>query len=664
MADRLRTDIRVALLVGIAYYVGARIGFALVMMPTPISTFWPPNAVLLVGLLLTPPRTWPIVVLAALPAHVFAEVASGVPLVMVACWFVSNVGQAVLAAAGIRFFGGDSRLGDVRSFAIFVVVGVFLAPFVASFVDAGFVSLIGWGAAKYWQVWRVRFFSNVVTTLTLVPALIALLGVAQRPFPRLSRRYLEAGALFITLVGATVLTWEGTGLPLNRELALVYMPLPLLLWAAVRFGLGGAAAASLTMSVLSIEAAMQGRGPFVGPLPERVVLSLEMFIITIALPVMLLAVLLQERARMEVARRESEQRYRDVVESQSELICRLLPDTTLTFVNERYCRYFDAPRDALIGRPFLENLPLDLRRDIAVHVAEVFALPHLDSTYTWEHPLVCPDGSTCWLVWSARPVVDRLGRVVEAQAVGRDVTAQRVAEQAVRERDEALRTSSARIKELAGRLITAQEDERRRIARELHDDVNQKLAAIAIAMSSVRQKLSHSGAAHEAIARLQERVTLLTDDIRRLSHQLHPAVLAHAGLVAGLRAYCADFSENIGIDVEFSVSDETVVVSDTTALCLYRVAQEALHNVAEHAKTSKAWVALRRDGDIVELSVRDEGIGFDPGTVRAGGSGLGLTSIEERMRLVHGVVRITAKPEGGVELIARAPVDTFEHTPV
>jgi PAS domain S-box-containing protein len=363
---------------------------------------------------------------------------------------------------------------------------------------------------------------------------------------------------------------------------------------------------------------------------------------------------------MERARRVTEQRYRDVVESQTELICRFSRDMTLTFVNERYCRYFDTSRDALIGSHFLERVPPEAGDEVAVHVARVFALPRADHAYMWEHPVVRPCGARRWLVWSARPVVDSLGVVVEAQAIGRDVTAQRVAEHAVRERDEALRASGERIQELAGRLITAQEDERRRIARELHDDINQKLAAIGIAMSAVRRTVSPSSPAHQAIARVQGRVTLLTDDIRRLSHQLHPAVLVHAGLVAGLRAYCADFSENTGIKVDFTVADEPVVVSDAIALCLYRVAQEALRNVAEHARTTKAWVRLRREGEAVELSIRDEGVGFDLAAVRKEAGGLGLISIAERMRLVRGALHFVARPNDGVEVIARVPADALK----
>ena len=656
MTDGVTQRIRLALLVGVAYYIGARVGFALVMSPTPVSTLWPPNAILLAAMLLTPPARWSMVVVAAFIAHLLSELESGVPLVMMLSWFVSNVSQAGLGAAGIRYFGGRGRFDDVRSFAVFLIFGVFLAPFVASFLDAGFVTMIGWGTAGYWDVWRVRFFSNVLTTLTLVPAIIALAGRIGTPLPRAPRRYVEAGALLLALSIATYVVGWGESEVLSQELALAYVPIPVLLWAAVRFGLGGVTGALVIMELLSIESAMFGRGPFVGLSPQRGVLSLQLFMITIAVPLMLLAVVLQERARIEAARRRSEQRYRDVVENQAELICRFLADTTLTFVNERFCRHFDRPRAALIGRRFVEFVPEDARGEVLARAAAAFALPRSDNVCAWELALFSPDGSRAVQVWSGRPIVDPDGRVVEVQASGRDVTAQRLAEQSLRERDEALRTSRDRIQELAGRLMTAQEDERRRIALELHDDVNQKLAAIAIAMSGVRRTLSNAGPQRDAIARLQERITMLTDDIRRLSHQLNPAVLVHAGLIAGLRAYCADFTEDTGIEVLFTVTDETLVVPDATALCLYRVAQEALHNVAQHARSPKARVALRRDEETVELSVRDEGIGFDIDAVRAHGRGLGLIGIEERLRLVHGLVQIVAEPGRGVEIIARAPI--------
>jgi PAS domain S-box-containing protein len=605
--------------------------------------------------MLTPARTWWVLVLAALPAHLLAELQGGVPLPMVMGWFVSNVTQALLGAAAIRAFDRDGRLDNVRSFTLFVVFGVLLAPFAASFLDAGFVRLFGWGGADYWQVWRMRFFANVLTTLTVVPPGLALFARDGR-IRVLGRGRAEAIALLLALVVVGTVVFSRPGVSLHAEPALLYAPLPLLLWAALRFGLAGVSVGVLAIVVLAVRAAMHGRGPFVGLSAADNVLSLELLMIVIALPLMLLAVLLDERRRSEAARRQGEQRYRDVVESQTELICRFRPDTALTFVNDAYCRYSGAPREALLGRSFIERIPADARFDVARHVAAIFAPSGRDRAYVYEHAVLQPDGRRGWQVWTARPILGPDGRVAEAQAIGRDVTDQRLAEEAVRERDEALRASHDRIQELAGRLIRAQEDERRRIARELHDDVNQQLAAVAIGLSGARRMVGESAAAGDELARLQARVVALTHDIRRLCHELHPVSLVHVGLAASLRARCAEFSKASGIDVVLSVDDDLPPVPPALALCFYRVLQEALHNVARHAHARVAHVRLRHTGEALELSVRDDGVGFDVAAARGRSGGLGLTSIEERVRQVHGTVRIVAGPGLGVEVLARAPL--------
>jgi signal transduction histidine kinase len=268
-----------------------------------------------------------------------------------------------------------------------------------------------------------------------------------------------------------------------------------------------------------------------------------------------------------------------------------------------------------------------------------------------------PRWRVTWPVWTARAIVRPDGVVAEVQAVGRDVSEQRRAEHAVRERDEALRATHAFIQELAGRLITAQEDERRRIARELHDDVNQKLAAVAIAMSGLRRTMPDVRGAREEVTRLQERIAGLTDDIRRLCHELHPVILFHVGLVLSLRAHCVAFARDTGIALSMDLGDEPAGIPPSVALCFYRVAQEALHNVARHSRARTARITLRHHDGALELTVRDDGVGFEPSSVRTRDHGLGLVSIEERMRLIHGTIVIAAAPGRGVEVVARAPLE-------
>jgi two-component system sensor kinase FixL len=163
-------------LVPIGYYVGAWVGFALTLHPVPVSTLWPPNAILLASLLLAPGRWWWALILAALPAHLLAELGSGIPMAMVLCWFVSNSAEALIGAVGLRLFvRGPLHFDSFRQVVVFLLFPVFLAPFLSSFLDAAFVAMNGFGQSTYWQVWQSRFASNIVAAVTLVP-LIVIVG--------------------------------------------------------------------------------------------------------------------------------------------------------------------------------------------------------------------------------------------------------------------------------------------------------------------------------------------------------------------------------------------------------------------------------------------------------------------------------------------------------
>src|SRR5439155_11651398 len=163
-----------AILVGVAYYLGAQAGFALRFPASPISMLWPPNSLLLAAFLLASPRRWWAYLLAALPAHVAVELRYGVPLVAMLGLFGTNAGQALLGAAGVRrLVEGPFRLDSLRRVVIFMVCAALLAPFVNAFVATALIVGTGWGA-DYWLSWRAQFLSNVLTVLTLVPTVLAL----------------------------------------------------------------------------------------------------------------------------------------------------------------------------------------------------------------------------------------------------------------------------------------------------------------------------------------------------------------------------------------------------------------------------------------------------------------------------------------------------------
>jgi signal transduction histidine kinase len=227
----------------------------------------------------------------------------------------------------------------------------------------------------------------------------------------------------------------------------------------------------------------------------------------------------------------------------------------------------------------------------------------------------------------------------------------------------AARVSEEQIRDLAGRLLTAQEEERRRIARDLHDGVNQELAAVAIALSGLEGRLPGDTASdlRREVARLQARTVEAAEAIRGLSHTLHPGVLEHTGLVGALRGYCRQFEREHGLSVAFKTDGELGSVPPDVALCLYRVAQEGLGNVARHAGARQAWVTIRREGDDVALAIGDDGRGFDlPGARR---QGLGLISLDERVRLVRGRLTIGTQRQAGTEIRVVVPLSESRDAP-
>ena len=290
-----------ALAVSLAYYVGAHLGLILRFPPATPSVMWPPNAILTATLLLVAPRRWWIYLLAAFPAHLAAELGA-LPTSLVLGLFVTNCSEALLAAAGVRWLsgGGPARFDTLRRVAAFIVAAVVLAPFLSSFLDAVVVTSLR--GEPYWVVWRTRFFSNVMTELTLVPALV-MAATTMVPWLRnasLSRRA-EAGLLAVSLltVGTTVFTGA---LDASRAIpgapgAPVLFLVPFMLWAAVRFGPGGASASLLATALLAIWAATHGHGPFVSlPLAESV-FALQVFLTIVGITFISLAALIDQRRR-------------------------------------------------------------------------------------------------------------------------------------------------------------------------------------------------------------------------------------------------------------------------------------------------------------------------------------------------------------------------------
>jgi len=289
-----------AILVGVSYYLGAKAGLVLRFPSSTPSVIWPPNSILTAALLMTAPGQWWIYLLAALPAHLAAELPTTFPTPLVLGLFATNCSEALIAALCVRRFSdAPARLDSLRRVVVFILGAVFLATFLSTFADAALVTAIR--GEPYWLVWRSRFCSNVVTELTVAPAILTVASVGPSSIARASsRRRIEAALLAALLLTVALIIFERQGV-VEWSRTPVALLLPLLLWAAVRFGPPGASLSLLTTALVALWASTQGHGPFTLLPAAESALGLQIFLTVLAIPLLCLAAVTTERRRVEEA---------------------------------------------------------------------------------------------------------------------------------------------------------------------------------------------------------------------------------------------------------------------------------------------------------------------------------------------------------------------------
>jgi len=652
-----RRTVFAALLACVGYYVGSQIGFALTFRPHPVSVLWPPNSILLAVLLLTPVRAWWLMLLAAFPAHVVAQVQSHIPTPMILCYFISNSCEALIGAGCIRYLiAGQIRFDSLRSTAIFCFFGGIVGPFLSSFLDAGFVQLNHWGAGSYWEIWRIRLFSNILTALTFVPAIVTWFANRQgRAKYRKRSAYVEAALLFAGLAAASYVSLYKQAA--SADPALFYAPLPFLLWAALRLGSRGTTTAILLITFLAIWSTAHGHGPFAADSPEENARSIQFFLAVMAIPFLFLAAVIEER-------QTAEERFTKAFRASPDAISiSRLSDGVLLDVNEHWLQMLGYQRDEVIGRTVFDlNIYHQSPEDRLFLIAQV---AQDESVRDVESSIRTKEGNMRRVLLSAERV-DLSGDPCTI-VITRDITDRKEAEEATHNLAHASRLA------VVGELTAS-----------IAHEINQPLGAI----------LSNADAAELLLESdsppLDELRTILADirnDDMRASETIR-----HIRMLTRKREMQLELLEmnEVAFDVVRLVATEarrrhvplrmeftdaaTQVFADRVHVqhVLMNLLLNAMEAMADTpAAKRRLFIRTNLNGnDTVETSVTDSGCGIPPEklprlfesffTTKQNGMGLGLAITRSIIDAHHGRIFAENNPEGGATFRFDLPIHNPE----
>src|SRR6266403_5737215 len=698
----LQTVILVCLVLLVSYFAPKLAG-ALLLHPKTAWPLWPGCAVLVSVLLFVPRRIWPVVIAAAFAGFILYDLQAGVPIASIAWFIPADTVQVLVAALGLSYsFDRAPQLNSVRALSKYSFFAVFLGPFAAAFLSAFGIP------GDYWTSWVICFVSEVLAFVTLTPAILS-----------------------------------------------------------------GVSNSVVVVTFLSIWGVIHGRGPFTGVGPFSSVLSLQLFLVFAAAPSMVLAVLVEERKRIEEALRKSEERFRLAAHAGRMYAYEWDVATDIVVRSEEHMNVigFNSLAKPLTRQQLVARVHPD---DRALFIGSVDQFSPEHPTIRMRYRVLRPDGSVVWLEKNAQAFFDEDGRMLNVIGMVTDITDHKQAEDALRESEDKLRVlldSAAeaiygvdlegrctfcnpaclralayeRVDELIGknmhelihhtradgtllpveecrifrafrtgegvhvedevlwrangtsfpaeywshpqrrggevvgaviafvditdrklteaalaglgrRLIEAQEQERARIARELHDDLSQRMALLQISLEQVAQDtVGLPFKTQQQLHNITKISTEVSSNLHDLSHQLHPYKLDTLGLVAALGSFCNEFSRQHNLLVQFVYHDVPEKIPKDVTLCLFRIVQEALRNVLKHSGVTEAEVELSAHGDRIDLCISDSGAGFRPDHVQAE-TGLGLISMRERLRLVKGHLSIESEPFHGTRIRVRVPL--------
>jgi PAS domain S-box-containing protein len=647
----------IVFLICAGYYLGGILGIRARLSSTGSSALWPPNAILLAALLLTPVREWWIYLLATLATHLHltSNFQGNVPLLVMLCQVVGNSFQVVIAALAVRRFTiplprFDNIFGNLKGTSAFVFLAAIVAPAAASAVAAYLFTATGW-VEHFWRAWGTRFFSNVVATLTITPLILwAFTSKFARARQLAVRLCVEFALLMAGLFAIGILIFGLEATVAGNYPALLYVPLPLLLWAAVRFGPAGLVPSLLIIAALCLLNAFAGRGPFAAQSPAENVLSLQIFLIAMFVPLMLLAALIEERRDNENALRESEERRARTEKFSLVMVTHLDLEGRWLKVPPTLCELLGYRESELLGHRFHEvthpdDVEADWRQCLRLIRGEI-------KSFDLEKRYIRKGRGIVWVYLNCSVVTNGEGAPVQLLTYIRDITERKLYEEKLRQYQESLR-------QLANELNTTEARERKRFAADLHDQIGQSLVLAKLELGQLGELANALDEnALSSIERLEEIIDQALNEIRSLTQDLSPQVLYTLGFDSALEWLADNMQERYDLACRIEVGKQPTPLSGDPAVVAFQAVRELLINVVKHAGVKKASVSITREETAVVIHVEDRGRGFIPDALdlqRCHG-GFGLFSIRERLSLLGGDLEIKSSPGNGTSAQVVIPV--------
>jgi PAS domain S-box-containing protein len=629
-------DITFACLVGFGSYLTAVFGGALALRPQMVWPLWPGCAFLVAILLLTPRRIWPALLVSGLAGFVIYDLQEGLAIRSIAVLIAADAIEILVAAFGVMFaLGQRPRLSSLASLAKYAFFAVIFAPSLSACVGATAF------ADNYISLWKMSFFTEALALLSLTPAILSWADAARAN--KSFSYYLELAASVAVLNVVGYITFLSSGA--SNDLRVLYLPVPVLLWSALRFGILGVSTSLNIVAFFSIWGAIHQRGPFAGvatPLDD--VRTLQLFFLTASSSFMVLAVLVEEHQQSLRESRESEQRFRLVANTAPVMIWMSGPDKLCNYFNQPWLDFAGRSLEAELGNGWSQGVhPEDLKDCLDTYTHSF----DRHETFKMQYRLRRHDGEYRWVLDIGVPRLNLNGSFSGYIGSCMDITDHKLAEEA--------------LANMGRKLIEAHEEERTWIARELHDDINQQLALLTVQLGQWAQHPPNSGAeVTDHVRHVCKRLSELGRDIQALSHHLHSSKLEYLGIVTATNSFCKELSEQQKVQIDFSHAGIPHCLPKEISLCLFRVLQEALQNAIRHSGERHFKVELSGTSTQIQLTVNDLGVGFDPQDA-INRCGIGLIGMRERLHLVNGEIFIKSEPGQGTTINACVPLRAEAH---